>query len=59
MRQLNAADYALQQLLTGLATAMPAFAAETVPQTMPLAVSKPVQTESESVAANDDGALAA
>lgn len=59
MRQLNAADYALQQLLTGLATAMPALAAETVPQTMPLAASKPVRQEAEPVAANDDGALAA
>ena len=58
-RQLNAADYALQQLLSGLATAMPALAAETVPQTMPLAVSKPFQAEPEPVAADDDGALAA
>ena len=59
IRQLNAADYALQQLLTGLATAMPALAAETVPQMMPLAVSKPERQEAEPVAANDDGALAA
>lgn len=58
-RQLNAADYALQQLLTGLATAMPALAAETVPQSAPLAVAKPVEAGSEPVAANDDGALAA
>ncbi len=58
-RQLNAADYALQQLLSGLATAMPALAAETAPQTMPLAVSKPFQAEPEPVAADDDGALAA
>ncbi len=58
-RQLNAADYAFQQLLSGLATAMPALAAETVPQTMPLAVSKPLQAEPDPVAADDDGALAA
>lgn len=58
-RQLNAADYALQQLLSELATAMPALAAETVPQTMPLAVSKPLQAEPDPVAADDDGALAA
>ena len=58
-RQVNAADYALQQLLSALATAMPALAAETVPQTMPLAVSKPLQAEPDPVAADDDGALAA
>ncbi len=58
-RQVNAADYALQQLLSTLATAMPRLAAETVPQTMPLAVSKPLQAEPDPVAADDDGALAA
>jgi len=58
-RQLNAADYALQQLLSELATAIPALAAETVPQTTPLAVSKPLQAEPDRVAADDDGALAA
>lgn len=58
-RQVNASDYALQQLLSALATAMPALAAETVQQTMPLAVSKPLQAEPDPVAADDDGALAA
>lgn len=58
-RQLNAADYALQDLMAELATAMPSVAAETVLQTRPLAVSKLHGSESEPIAAEEDGALAA
>lgn len=58
-QQLSAADYVLEGLLAELATAMPTTAVEPVSQTVPVAVSEPLFTESEPAVADEDGALAA
>jgi len=58
-RQLNAAEYALQELVAELVSAIPAEAAEAGPQTKPLAGADPFGAESEPVVAEEDGALAA
>jgi hypothetical protein len=58
-RQLNAADYALQDLLSELAMAIPKMNVKPVQQAVPVAVSQPLIAEPESVVTEEDGALAA
>lgn len=58
-RQLNAAEYALQELVAELVSTIPAVAAVTAPQTKPLAGAERFAAESEPVATEEDGALAA
>lgn len=58
-RQLNAADYALQDLLSELAMAIPTMTVKPVQQVAPVAVSQPLIAEPEPVVTEEDGALAA
>ncbi|MGI9403798.1 MAG: hypothetical protein ACR2OF_04730 [Hyphomicrobium sp.] len=58
-QQLSAAEYALQELVAELVSAIPAVVAGTGPQTKPLADAEPIEAESEPVAAQEDDALAA
>lgn len=58
-RQLNAAEYALQELVAELLSTIPAVAAVTGPQTKPLAGAEPVGAKSEPIVAEEDDALAA
>ena len=58
-RQLNAADYALQDLLGELVAAIPTMAANAVPQAMPLTVAEAFQEDIKPVVTQQDDALAA
>ena len=58
-RQLNAAEYAFQELVAELLSTIPAVAAVTGPQSKPLAGAEPVAAESEPIVAEEDDALAA
>jgi hypothetical protein len=50
-RQLNAAEYALQELVAELVSAIPAVAAEMGPQSKPLARAEPVVAEEDDAVA--------
>ena len=58
-RQLNAAEYTLQELVAELVSTIPAVASATEPQKKPLTGAELIGAESEPVAAEEDDALAA